>query len=70
MARVEKQGRTQAASSYEEPRERAQRALEELRAITFLGPNDPPLPDPPDGWEPDPRVRAERALARLRSIKF
>jgi hypothetical protein len=70
MARVEKEYRTGPKSSYEEPRQRAQKALEELRTITFLGPNDPPLRDPPDQWDPDPRVRAGRALARLRAIKF
>jgi hypothetical protein len=66
MAEVEQD----AATEPEAPRDRARRALEELRAITFLGPNDPPLRDSSDEWDPNPRVRARRALARLRAIKF
>jgi hypothetical protein len=54
----------------EEPSVSFQRALERLRAITFLGPNDPPPRYRPLEWDPDPSVRVQRALARLRAIKF
>lgn len=70
MKRMDDDHETRTVSGDDEPLERAKRALEQLRAITFLGPNDPPLRFTAIEWHPDPLVRAKRGLARLREIKF
>jgi hypothetical protein len=60
----------QPVSPEEDNLERARRAVERLRAITFFGPDGRSIRRRPTESHPDALVRAQRAVDRLRAIRF